>query len=876
MITKEEGKKKLPEVINRFKRWKEEGRLLKNEDDVKTLIEELFENVLGWDKDDIYRERHPGPTSKRADFQFKDKGIIKLILETKALDVQWTGNVKKQAIGYGWSANKEYVVLTNFQSLILFNAKWKDEDKRIFEIENIEDCEKLSDKFDRLWLLSKESLLNGAIDRFSEDIGKKYKKVEISTIDKQLLSDLKKWRENLTRDIKNLNKLSEEKIDDVVQKIINRLIFIRVCEDRGLSPTITDMISYLRLWQEKRAKPLLEHLLFIFHYYDDIYDGTIFQKNDLCEKVEIHNNVLEKIIEQLYTAEGLGVEYNFAFIDADILGSVYEEYLGYLMKGKKITEDHIHRKEQGIYYTPTYVVDYIVRNILGEVLKQSKEIDKIKILDPACGSGSFLIKAFDVISEFYKEKIGEEKFNREIKNSILINNLYGVDLDPKAVEIAQLNLFLKIGEKGELPKLKENIKCGNSLIGDPKISNRAFKWKEEFEEIMKGGGFDIIIGNPPYGAQLSNSEKDYLSEKYPLNQGRLDTSLLFIEKSLEILKEDGYLGFIVPVRWLVGTYAKRLREFILNNLYIKNIVYFPAQVFEEAAIDTIIFIVKKTKAIDKTKVIFVHKLPFEDIDERMFSQKLWNKDNFEFHIFLDDNSRALINKIEKATHVLEDCCDGFLGIQAYEKESDREKLGNFISKKKLSGFEPELSGEHINRYSLKWNNDLFIKYSDKLYSAKDSSFFKQTKIVVRRILKNRIIATIDENGYYSSDMVYNLIPKNKTDLRVILGLLNSELLSFYYNKKNYDLSATFPKLRVSAFQKLPIPKIISTDERILVELVEKILSLNKKMNDLSIDDEKLRIDKEIKKVEKEIDNIIYKVFNISENERKIIEVSLSD
>jgi hypothetical protein len=125
-------------------------------------------------------------------------------------------------------------------------------------------------------------------------------------------------------------------------------------------------------------------------------------------------------------------------------------------------------------------------------------------------------------------------------------------------------------------------------------------------------------------------------------------------------------------------------------------------------------------------------------------------------------------------------------------------------------------------------------------------------------------------------MVYNLIPKNKTDLRVILGLLNSELLSFYYNKKNYDLSATFPKLRVSAFQKLPIPKIISTDERILVELVEKILSLNKKMNDLSIDDEKLRIDKEIKKVEKEIDNIIYKVFNISENERKIIEVSLSD
>jgi predicted RNA methylase len=851
MLTKEEGRKNLPLVIERFRRWKSEGRLLKNEDDVKTLIEELFEKVLGWDKDDMYRERHPGPNSKRADFQFKDKGIIKLILETKALDVQWTGNVKKQAIGYGWSANKEYVVLTNFQSLILFNAKWKDEDKRIFEIENIEDCLSSEQKFDFLWLLSKESFITGKIDEFSESIGKKLKKAEISTIDKQLLNDLKKWREMLTKDIKSLNELSEEKIDEIVQKIINRFIFIRACEDRGLSPTITDMLSYLRLWQEKRAKSLLEHLLFIFHHYDDVYDGTIFQKNDPCEKIQIHNNTLEKIIEQLYIAEGLNVEYNFAFIDADVLGSVYEEYLGYLLKGKKITENHAHRKEQGIYYTPTYIVDYIVRNTLGEVLKQSKEIDKIKVLDPACGSGSFLIKTFDVISEFYKEKIGEEKFNRQIKNSILTNNIYGVDLDPKAVEIAQLNLFLKIGEKGGLPKLRENIKCGNSIIDDNKISNKAFKWEQEFEDIMKEGGFDIIIGNPPYGAELNEVEREFISSRYEIAKSYKNTALIFIEKSVKLLKDRGYLGLIVPKSLAYSQAWKPCRDFIKDDLIL---IVDVSKAFEDVLLEQVIFVLKKGCKSKKYEIVNI-------LDNNKFSiQKEYITKTDSIILHDEEPDLNIFKKIVSLPTQMKDISKTFRGLP----------LQKYVSKTKSKY--KVFRGINISRYYLSDSSEYLQNIDSE--SSKIKSLL-QPKIISQRIVahvtkpKEHIIimSTLDKDGItLNLDTVENtIITDRKYQLETILAILNSNLVSWYSYRYIFAKAIRTMDFDDYYIGKIPIPVIPKKIETNLINLVNKMISLT---------DEKKKTEEEIKKTDKEINDLIYKIYGITDEEKKIIEDSL--
>ncbi|OGI12294.1 hypothetical protein A3K64_03150 [Candidatus Micrarchaeota archaeon RBG_16_36_9] len=956
MLTKDEGRKNLSSIIEMFKKWEREPERLENESDAKTLIKELFERVLGWDKSDIYEERTTGPTSKRADFQFKDRGVTKLILEAKAIGVILDGQKVSQAIGYGWSSNKDYVVLTNFQTIMLFNAKWKDKNKKIFEI-NIEDCQKFSDKFDLLWKLSKESFSTGEIDRFSIDVGKQWKKVQIQTIDKQLLNDLKKWRETLTKDIKVLNRLSENDIDEVIQKIINRLIFIRVCEDRQLEPGLSDLKSHLNLWKKKRNESttgfesLLEHLLFVFHYYDKTYDGTIFQKDDLCEKIKINDNILEKIIEQLYVAEGVGVEYNFASIDADVLGYVYEEYLGYLLKGKKITESHTHRKEQGIYYTPTYIVDYIVRNTLGEVLKQNKEIDKIKVLDPACGSGSFLIKAFDVISEFYKENIGEEKFDRQIKNNILTQNIYGVDLDSKAVEIAQLNLFLKIGEKGELPKLRENIKNGNSLINDEKISDRAFKWEEEFEDIMKEGGFDVVIGNPPYVRiqTLDTKEIDFFNSHYKSATKNYDIYSLFVERGLSLLKEGGILGLILPSKFFNADYGEELRKLISEQKALYKIVDFKDfQVFESATTYTCLLFLKKSKNVsfDYFEIINKEKLKEsktlttvlfkKSTQKQPKSSELWN--------FVSDDSKDIMNKLNGIKLKLGDVSKNiFQGIttsadKIFILEMLEEKNNTFKVKSKAINKEyilekdllkPILKGQEIRRWQIKkfknlilfpyriegekaflfdektikssfkdtWN---YIQDCKKMLESREKGRmkderdwygyiyrknlekFEQPKILTQ-VLASKNSFTFDEKGEYyfvggGNAGGYGIILSKEysNDYYWILSLLNSKVLEFYLRKISTPFRGGFYSYGKRFIEKLPIIIPSKNDKSRLEELskkqLEKLKRLSETENKKTTETEELK--ESIERTDKEIDELIYKIYGVTEEEKKVIEQSL--
>jgi len=883
MLTKEEGRKNLSEVVERFKRWKIERDGLTNEDDIKDLIYELFERVLGWEKDDIYKERHPGPTSKRADFQFKINDFPMLLLEAKPLNKSWDKGAFRQAIGYGWSANKEYVVLTNFQSFILFNAKWKDENKKIFEIENIEECLISDQKFDFLWLLSKESFSSGKIDEFTESIGKKFKKAEISTIDKQLLNDLKKWREILTKDIKSLNKLSESEVDEVIQKIINRLIFIRVCEDRGLEPNFAELRSHLRIWSEKRAEPLLKHLLFVFHHYDNVYDGTIFQKDDLCERIEIHNNILEKIIEQLYVAEDVGVEYNFASIDADVLGSVYEEYLGYLLKGKKIAENHVHRRKQGIYYTPTYIVDYIVRNTLGEVLKHNKEIDKIKVLDPACGSGSFLIKTFDVISEFYKEKIGEEKFNLQVKNSILTNNLYGVDLDSKAVEIAQLNLFLKIGEKGELPKLRENIKNGNSLIDDKKFSDKYFKWEQEFEDIMKEGGFDIVIGNPPYIDYREIDGMDFIKENYysAKVKDKFNILILFIEKGLKILKKGGLLGFIVSNQFLCSDFGLKIREYILKNTKIRQIIDVSmVKVFRDASTYPIIIILEKSRPdgniVKTSKVKNENDIIFKNVKFDEISQDVYN--NFDGKLFLlglNKNSLSIINKMKENSTSLKGLCEEITwGTSAtgYGKKKIEQKEYLSLPKPKQEKYLKIIQTADIQRYRIDWQKEFIPK---EIYSENKLKLFEKEKIVIGRLNKF-LKATLDTEKHVLGKATL-IICKSSVQPKFLLGILNSKLIDYYFKLLfiSTHMSQGYIRYDIPYLEKLPIKIPSETQQKPLIELVNKIMPLNQRLNEIGDKktSEREKIEEEVKRMEKEIDELVYEIYGISEKEQKIVEDS---
>lgn len=321
---------------------------------------------------------------------------------------------------------------------------------------------------------------------------------------------------------------------------------------------------------------------------------------------------MHEVIEGLYQTKG-NEPYDFSIIDADVLGTIYEQYLGHILrkteKRAKLTENHAHRKKQGIYYTPPYIVNYIVRSTLGELLKDKKiNVEHVRILDPACGSGSFLIKAFDVLNEYYKEH--DENYTQtrldpqlgipfKTKSKILQNNIFGVDLDRQAVEIAQLNLLLKIAEKGHrLPILEQNIKVGNSLIDDEQVAgSKVFKWEKEFKSIIEAGGFDVIIGNPPYVRphNISKTDKEYLWKNLTTFKAKSDLYNCFMEKGIDLLKDGGLFSFIVPHTWTSLESFQEIRKYILDNCRVIKLVQSPKKVFQDATVETTIFVLKKER-----------------------------------------------------------------------------------------------------------------------------------------------------------------------------------------------------------------------------------------------------------------------------------------
>jgi predicted type IV restriction endonuclease len=550
-----ETKKNIAKLVEKYERIKAEGKIGKyNEAQTRAeFIEPLFE-FLGWDMknwdnpNEVTTEE--SVSNGRVDLAFRLNGIPKFFLEAKSLktdlDIE---SYSRQAINYSWNKGVSWAVLTDFESLKLYNAQAKSknlQDKLVFEIT----YEEYISDFERLQLLSKESFSNNELDKYAEKYGKKIKK---QTVTEKLYEDLRKAREILTKSFGIWNKdLSQENLDEGVQRILDRLIFIRVLEDKELEePTLKPLIN---AWQKDGSIQLFEKLTKKFRELDSIYNSNLFSEHP-CEKWEEYGKGMEEVVAMLYGTDMY--EYDFKHIPADILGGVYESYLGYISQnpieietdkksGKMLKfedkkelklKSRKKRKEQGIYYTPKYIVDYIVKETLGKKLEEVKSIHglkQLKILDPACGSGSFLTKALETINDKYKE-FGNPG-NQDTKTQILIENIHGVDLDQQAVELAKLNLLIDaLEKKDKLPNLTENIRVGNSLIsgseeelkkyfGKNWRDKKPFDWDEEFSGAAKQGGFDVIIGNPPYvrNRDLADKDKIFFGEKYFSAKGQYD------------------------------------------------------------------------------------------------------------------------------------------------------------------------------------------------------------------------------------------------------------------------------------------------------------------------------------------------------------------
>jgi len=410
-MDKEKSKAEIQKLVEKYNKVIQQDRVKKYNEEMtkKDFILPLF-RALGWKVEDSTEVTAEEKISKkRVDYGFRIGGIPKFFLEAKSLKVD-LDNPKffEQAVSYAWHKGCTWAVLTDFEAVKILNAEWKAANYLQSHFITIY-CNQFLDRFDELWLLSKESFEKDSLDKEAEKWGKKTKK---TSIDKQLLADFTRFRGMLSKNITKLNQsknLTEEELDESVQRILDRLIFIRNCEDRELEAKT--LISKSREWRSKGRGQLVESLRQVFDYFDKEYNSKIFAEH-LCDHLEIGDAVLYEIVMGLYYTKEkfFSISYDFSLINADVLGSIYEQYLSHILKKTakraKLTESRVHRKKHGIYYTPAYIVDYIVRNTLGELLENKKiDVERIKVLDPACGSGSFLIKAFDVLNEYYLKMI---------------------------------------------------------------------------------------------------------------------------------------------------------------------------------------------------------------------------------------------------------------------------------------------------------------------------------------------------------------------------------------------------------------------------------------------------------------------------------------
>ena len=632
----------ISKLAKRFERLTKAQRRVHQETEVRTnFIDPLFA-ALGWPMDDrAHVERETTVTEgKRPDYIFKLRGVPRLFLEAKPFrDDARSLEYARDAITKAYNKGVPWAGVTNFVDIVIFDAYEElaphAEPRRVLDLTVRDyprpDC--------GLHLLAPDALEERLLDQRAVETGVRRRTVPI---EKRLYESMRTWREALFNDMARLlDWRSDEQLrrgDEAIQRLIHRLIFLRNCEDRGISHPDLRALRH-RIRDRQRPVRVTDSLIRLFDRAAATYDSEIFEIDALIDVLlkglaggTALDQTLSQVVEGLYSVPKSYAEYDFSQMEPDVLGQVYEQYLGYVpqrarrlaaqqplpgMPAQKITVEakRQRRKERGIYYTPTWVVRYIVEQTVGRFLEENRHrpdvIDNVTILDPACGSGSFLIRAYETLLKHHAAQMGGDvgDLDRALRERILRRNIYGVDLDPQAIEIARLNLLIRMVRQQELlPELRESIQLGNSLIEGDEASLRPFfadaweakqpfNWDQRFPDIMERGGFDIIIGNPPYVRiqTLPRDEVGYYNDKYDAATGNYDIYCLFVERGLQLLNPGGLLGFIVPNKFIQAQYGKGLRSLLADAKAVWKLVDFgDAQIFESGTNYTCLLFAQKT------------------------------------------------------------------------------------------------------------------------------------------------------------------------------------------------------------------------------------------------------------------------------------------
>jgi type I restriction-modification system DNA methylase subunit len=822
--------------------------------------------ALGWNTKNIDEVKEQKRTlTGPADYSVNVRKVPKVIVEIKKLteDLDSTRIVRGkeegfayQATRYAWHLKADWCVLSNFKETRLYYAHTaRPEDGLVFKLPY---NHYLDDSgFQKLWLLSRESILSGKLDTLE-------KRRTRSEIDKEILSDLFDCRRLLVTTIEKHNpKLSRELVKESVQKILDRVLVIRVAEDRGVIGA-DSLWRELESWQNRGLPtPFMRSLKSIFRDFDEIYNSKLFEPHQ-CEDLIIENNGLEKILSALY-------KYNFDLISADILGAIYEDYIGHILaetsEGKvEVVESRAERKRGGIYYTPTYIVDYIVKSTLGELLKKCKtpdEVSKIKILDPACGSGSFLIKAFDVLKQWYDD-YNQGVLSKQNRNTleahfevvhgvemkILEENLFGVDLDPQAAEIAAVNLMLKALKRGQkLPKIVGvNVRIGNSLLSgsEPELKNLSpetlkslstFDWRNEFAQIFANGGFDAVFGNPPYFKIRKDSPIKFSDDHKEIQMGMMNVAAVFLNKAFKLTKSDGYVGMIVPKQLSYTETWGKIRSTILERTDIDKVVDC-RRAFEGVLLEQIIVVFEKRVASSDSQYD-VGEIVDKAIQETAAVKQSLARSEQLIFVEPDPLSYMIREKVSSSGARFGDVADIFMGALS-RHAADIKCLHNDYRK----GDVKILRGDDIQRYQIR--NALYFSPNAKemAHYKKDIERLMGPHIVAQRIVahvmnpKPHIIlmAAYEDVGAFSFITVTNIIVRDPScDFRYLLALLNSKLYSYYVYKFIYNNAIRSMDLTKAYMERIPLRRIPLKEQRPLIELVDIMILLKRKQLNLIVD-----------------------------------------
>ncbi|MDY3204632.1 MAG: N-6 DNA methylase [Arcobacter sp.] len=1010
--------------------WAKFQEFLAKVDYIKTVKEEkyqdgflkdVFENCLGYTLDmtnpsnyNLEREKKNETDSKKADgVIYVDNKVIGVI-ELKAQDTKNLDKIETQAFNYHAShSNSKYIIISNFDELRFYVDKKTAYEK--FSLFNLD-----YEEFKKLHLLiSYESI--------KEDIPLKLKEKTANfeqNISKELYKDFSVFRNNLFENIVNKNPdIEKSLLLRLTQKLCDRIIFILFAEDRGLLTPNT--INEIRLKHSQDGfgdRDLYDYYKLYFNAINEgnerlnipKYNGGLFSKDDLLDSLKIEDSLLDMKAQKLS-------DYDFeSEISVNILGHIFEQSLTDLeeiqsnIDNVDFDKTKSKRKKDGVFYTPEYITKYIVENTLGKMCNDKREelnlsnitapvnlkkltkaeqqtkdnleiykdwLFNLKILDPACGSGAFLNQALEYLIKKHKQLqndlalMGDLFSSYTVEESVLEHNLYGVDINEDAVEIAKLSLWLRTAQKGRpLTSLADKIICANSLLEMP------------FED----NSFDIVIGNPPYvrvqglKSNYENEAKLY-EEKFVSATGNYDLYVLFMEQSFKMLNQKGKLSYILPHKFLISDFGNGIRGFLSENKAVENLIHFGSEmVFEDASTYTCIITLSHNneklnfKSISPKNIF--NEFTYDTVDYEKLGSDKWNlssndiskvlekinkqplkvKDIFEriftgiqtsaddIYILLETKnglySKALDKNIEIEKDLLKPILKGD-DISRYKNLSNRYFIifPYLLENGKARPMSEEYIQENFsNGYKYLKENEKFLREREKgrfdnpkewfLFSRKQGIDYVEERKIITPDIAFKSQMSFDNGIFYHGTTLYSFIKKNtiEEDYKFYLAILNSSIMWLFIKNTSTELRGGYFRFKTAYLEPFPLPKLENIEQQepfiqkadLMLELnkklqktkqnfydelkLEKLTNKLQKFEELEFDDfikeytkskkikfadkleernfknawialfendkkEVLEIQNQINITDKEIDQMVYKLYDLTQDEIKIVE-----